>query len=36
MGMQIIGPPRGDAAVLKLARAYEQAAQDVLRIAPSR
>ena len=35
MGIQIIGPPRADAAVLKLARAYEQVAQDVLRIAPS-
>jgi amidase len=35
MGMQIIGPPRGDAAVLKLAHAYEQAAQEILRVAPS-
>jgi amidase len=35
MGMQIIGPPRGDAALLRLARAYERAAQDVLRVAPS-
>jgi amidase len=34
MGMQLIGPPRGDAAVLKLARIYEQAAHDVLDIAP--
>jgi amidase len=35
MGMQVIGPPRGDAALLRLARAYERAAQDVLRVAPS-
>jgi amidase len=35
MGMQIIGRPRGDAAVLKLAHAYEQAAQEILRLAPS-
>jgi amidase len=35
MGMQLIGPPRGDAPVLKLARVYERAAQDVLAIAPS-
>ncbi|HZI83517.1 MAG TPA: amidase, partial [Casimicrobiaceae bacterium] len=34
MGMQLIGPPRGDLAVLRLARAYEQAAEDVLRIRP--
>jgi amidase len=34
MGMQLIGRPRGDLAVLQLARAYEQAAQDVLRIRP--
>jgi amidase len=34
MGMQIIGPPRGDLAVLQLAHAYEQAAQDVLRVRP--
>jgi amidase len=30
MGVQLIGPPRGDAALLRLAHAYEQAAQDVL------
>ena len=30
MGMQIIGKPQGDLAVLQLARAYEAAAQDVL------
>jgi amidase len=34
MGMQLIGPPRGDSAVLRLACAYEQAAQDVLAIRP--
>jgi amidase len=32
--MQIIGRPQGDLAVLQLAHAYEQAAQDVLRVAP--
>ncbi len=35
MGMQLVGPPRGDANVLKLARAYEHAAQDVLRVRPA-
>jgi amidase len=30
MGLQLIGPPRADAAVLQLAHAYEQAAADVL------
>ena len=34
MGMQLIGRPRGDLALLQLARAYEQAAQDVLRVRP--
>jgi amidase len=34
MGMQLIGRPRGDLAVLQLAHAYEQTAQDVLRIRP--
>jgi amidase len=34
MGMQLMGRPRGDVAVLQLAHAYEQAAQDVLRIRP--
>ena len=34
MGMQLIGRPRGDLAVLQLAHAYERAAQDVLRIRP--
>jgi amidase len=32
--MQLIGRPRGDLSVLQLAHAYEQAAQDVLRIRP--
>ena len=30
MGMQLIGRPRGDRELLKLAYAYEQAAEDVL------
>ena len=34
MGMQLIGRPRGDLAVLQLAQAYEQAAQDVVRVRP--
>ncbi|HQR21272.1 MAG TPA: amidase family protein, partial [Burkholderiaceae bacterium] len=34
MGLQLIGRPRGDRAVLQLAHAYEQAAQDVLRVRP--
>jgi amidase len=34
MGMQLIGPPRADAAVLQLAHAYEQAAQDILQMRP--
>ncbi len=34
MGMQLIGRPRADLAVLQLAHAYEQAAQDVLSIKP--
>jgi amidase len=34
MGMQLIGRPRGDLAVLQLAHAYEQAAQDVVRVRP--
>ena len=34
MGMQLIGRPRSDLAVLQLAHAYEQAAHDVLRIRP--
>lgn len=34
MGLQLIGKPQGDAALLRLARAYEIAAQDVLAIRP--
>ena len=34
MGLQIIGRPRADLAVLQLARAYEQVAQDVIQRAP--
>ena len=34
MGMQLIGKPRGDFALLRLAHAYEQAAQDVLARTP--
>jgi amidase len=34
MGMQLIGRPRGDLALLQLAHAYEQTAQDVLSIRP--
>jgi amidase len=34
MGMQLIGRPRDDLAVLQLAHAYEQTAQDVLVIKP--
>ena len=34
MGLQLIGRPQGDLAVLQLAHAYEQAAQDVLRVEP--
>ena len=34
MGMQLIGPPRGDLAVLQMARRYELAAQDVLSVRP--
>ena len=36
MGLQLIGRPQDDAAVLRLAHAYEQAAQDVLAVRPSR
>jgi amidase len=35
MGLQLIGRPQGDAALLRLARAYELAAQDVLTVRPS-
>ena len=34
MGLQLIGRPQGDAALLRLAHAYEQAAQEVLSIRP--
>ena len=34
MGLQLIGRPQGDAAVLRLAQAYEQVAQEVLRVEP--
>ena len=35
MGLQLIGKPQGEAALLKLAQAYERAAQGVLTIRPS-
>lgn len=35
MGVQLIGRPRGDFALLQLAHAYEQAAQDVLAVKPA-
>ncbi len=34
MGLQLIGRPRADRAVLRLAHAYEQAARDVLAVRP--
>jgi amidase len=34
-GMQLIGPPRADRAVLQLAHAYEEAAQDILSVKPT-
>ena len=34
MGMQLMGRPRQDLTVLRIAHAYEQAAQDVLEIRP--
>jgi amidase len=34
MGMQLIGKPRGDWALLQLAYAYEQTAQDILKVQP--
>ncbi len=34
MGLQLIGKPQGDAALLRLAHAYEQAAQDVMKVRP--
>ena len=36
MGLQLIGRPRGDFALLQLAHAYEQTAQDVLMRLPPR
>ena len=35
MGLQLIGKPQGDAALLRLARAYEIAADEVLRVRPA-
>ena len=35
MGMQLIGPPRGDLAVLRVARAYEQVAREVIDVRPA-
>lgn len=35
MGMQLIGKPQGDFELLQLAHAYEQAAQDLLRVRPA-
>lgn len=35
MGLQLIGRPQGDAALLRLARAYERAAQDLLAVRPA-
>jgi amidase len=35
MGLQLIGKPRADRAVLQLAQAYEGVAQDILQITPS-
>ncbi len=34
MGLQLIGRPQGDLALLRLAHAYEQAAQEVLQVRP--
>ena len=34
MGMQLIGKPQGDLAVLRLAHAYEQVAQEELQVRP--
>ena len=34
-GMQLIGRPRGDRALLQLSHAYEQAAQEVLAVRPT-
>ena len=35
MGLQLIGKPQGDLALLQLAQAYELAAQEVLRVEPT-
>ena len=35
MGLQLIGKPQGEAALLRLASAYEQAARDVLSVRPA-
>ena len=35
MGLQLIGRPQGEAALLRVAQAYERAAQEVLAIKPS-
>ena len=35
MGLQLIGRPQGEAALLRLARAYEIAADEVLRVRPA-
>jgi len=35
MGMQLIGPPEGDLAVLRLAACYEQVAENVLTVRPA-
>ena len=34
MGLQLIGRPQGEAALLRLALAYERVAQDVLCVRP--
>jgi amidase len=36
MGLQLIGRPNGDLALLQAARAYERAAEEVLKIRPAR
>ena len=35
MGLQLIGRPQGEAALLRLARSYERAVQDVLAVRPT-
>jgi amidase len=35
IGLQLIGRPQGEAALLRLARAYERAASNLLAIRPS-